>query len=134
MSALGDALRKDLERQMRAVGQRTSADMTAELRRTSPNITGDLYSSITSRYTVTPNRVTIDFVADAPYAEAVIKGARPHVIRAKNKKALSFYWPKIGGQAIFRSVNHPGNKPNPFWENVFKNSRRYIENALRNRL
>ena len=131
MGALGDALRKDLDRQMRRVGQEVAADMTNDLRLGSPNISGDLYSSITSRYVVTPDRVVIDFQADAPYAEAVIKGARPHVIRPKTKKALSFYWPKIGAQAVFRSVNHPGNKPNPFWDNVFKNTRSYIQRALR---
>ena len=131
MTALGDALRRDLERQMRVVSQRVAADMTAELRRTSPVITGDLYSSITSRYVVTPNRATIDFQAEAPYAEYVIEGTRPHVIRARNARTLSFYWPKIGGQAFFKSVNHPGNAPNPFWRRVFDQSRRFIETALR---
>ena len=131
MGNLGDALRKDLERQMRRVGQEVAADMTAELRRTSPVITGDLYSSITSRYTVTPDRVVIDFQADAPYAQYVIEGTRPHVIRATSRRSLSFYWPKIGGQAFFKSVNHPGNAPNPFWSTVFDNTRSYIQRALR---
>lgn len=131
MGNLGDALRKDLDRQMRRVGQEVAADMTAELRRTSPVITGDLYSSITSRYTVTPERVVIDFEADAPYAQYVIEGTRPHVIRATNRRSLSFYWPKMGGQAFFKSVNHPGNAPNPFWSTVFDNTRSYIQRALR---
>jgi hypothetical protein len=131
MGNLGDALRKDLDRQMRRVGQEVAADMTAELRRTTPVITGDLYSSITSRYVVTPERVVIDFEADAPYAQYVIEGTRPHVIRATNRRSLSFYWPKIGGQAFFKSVNHPGNQPNPFWRTVFDNTRSYIQRALR---
>ena len=131
MGNLGDALRKDLDRQMRRVGQEVAADMTAELRRTSPVITGDLYSSITSRYTVTPERVVIDFEADIPYAQYVIEGTRPHVIRATNRRSLSFYWPKVGGQAFFKSVNHPGNSANPFWQTVFNNTRSYIQRALR---
>jgi hypothetical protein len=131
MGNLGDALRKDMDRQMRRVGQEVAADMTAELRRTSPVITGDLYSSITSRYTVTPDRVVIDFQAEAPYAQYVIEGTRPHVIRASSGRSLSFYWPKIGGQAFFKSVNHPGNAPNPFWSTVFKNTRSYLQRALR---
>jgi hypothetical protein len=131
MGNLGDALRKDLDRQMRRVGQEVAADMTAELRRTSPVITGDLYSSITSRYTVTPERVVIDFEADIPYAQYVIEGTRPHVIRATNRRSLSFYWPKVGGQAFFKSVNHPGNSANPFWQTVFNNTRAYILRALR---
>jgi hypothetical protein len=131
MGNLGDALRKDLDRQMRRVGQEVAADMTAELRRTSPVITGDMYSSITSRYTVTPERVVIDFEADIPYAQYVIEGTRPHVIRAKAGRSLSFYWPKVGGQAFFKSVNHPGNAANPFWQTVFNNTRSYIQRALR---
>lgn len=131
MGNLGDALRRDLDRQMRRVGQEVAADMTAELRRTSPVITGDLYSSITSRYVVTPERVVIDFEADIPYAGFVIEGTRPRVIRATNRRSLSFYWPKIGGQAFFKSVNHPGNPPNPFWQTVFNNTRSYIQRALR---
>lgn len=43
-------------------------------------------------------------------------GAAPHIIQArnamvhgtKNGRVLSFYWPRIGGQAFFPRVNHPG--------------------------
>jgi hypothetical protein len=37
----------------------------------------------------------------------------------------------MGGQAFFRSVNHPGTAPNLFWVNVFKNTRQYLQRALR---
>jgi hypothetical protein len=46
------------------------------------------------------------------YAQFVHDGTRPHVIRAKNKKALKF---KIGQKVLYRQVvNHPGTKPRPF--------------------
>lgn len=45
-------------------------------------------------------------------AKWTITGTRPHIITAKGGGVLSFYWPKIGGQAFFRSVHHPGTKPN----------------------
>lgn len=55
---------------------------------------------------------------DVPYAASVHEGARPHVIRAKHAPMLSFYWPKVGRQVFFKSVNHPGNRPNPFLRNA----------------
>ena len=43
------------------------------------------------------------------YAPHVEYGTRPHIIRAKNAKALS------NGSIIFgKKVNHPGTKPQPF--------------------
>jgi hypothetical protein len=35
-------------------------------------------------------------------------GAAPHVIEAKNARALAFFWPRVGKQVFFKSVNHPG--------------------------
>lgn len=55
---------------------------------------------------------------DVPYAAAVHEGARAHVIRAKHAPMLSFFWPKVGRQVFFKSVNHPGNRPNPFLRNA----------------
>lgn len=37
---------------------------------------------------------------------------RPHVIRAKNVKALRFKWK--GGFVFFKKINHPGTEANPF--------------------
>lgn len=56
--------------------------------------------------------------ANAPYAAPVHEGARPHLIRAKHAPVLSFYWPKVGRRVFFKSVNHPGNRPNPFLSNA----------------
>jgi len=55
---------------------------------------------------------------DVPYAAAVHEGARPHIIRARRAPVLSFFWPKVGRQVFFKSVNHPGNRPNPFLSNA----------------
>ena len=43
-----------------------------------------------------------------PYALYVDKGTKPHVIRAKGKGLLHFYWPKVGRWVAFKQVNHPG--------------------------
>lgn len=50
--------------------------------------------------------------ATVPYAVFVHEGTRPHVIRARNAKALHF---QMHGRDVFcKSVHHPGTKPNPF--------------------
>lgn len=46
------------------------------------------------------------------YAVYVHEGTKPHKINAKNARALQF---PIGGMMMYRqSVNHPGNKKNPW--------------------
>lgn len=45
------------------------------------------------------------------YAWFLEDGTKPHVIAAKNAKALRFMFPQFSGKYIFRkSVNHPGTK------------------------
>jgi hypothetical protein len=45
----------------------------------------------------------------APHWVYVLFGTRAHIIRAKHKKAL-----KVPGWGVFKSVQHPGTKANPF--------------------
>lgn len=73
-----------------------------------PVATGELRESLGVR--VEPNRVLVGPSAKhAPYVEF---GTGPHVIKARNKKALAF---KAGGQTVVvRQVNHPGTKAQPF--------------------
>jgi len=59
-------------------------------------------------------------------------GARPHVIRAVNAKALAFFWPVVGRQVFFRQVNHPGFPGIHYAENAFNSMRTEIVNKLTN--
>lgn len=55
---------------------------------------------------------------DTEYAAFVEFGTKPHVIRAKNAKALAF---KMGGQTVIvRKVNHPGTKAKPYVRPAFE--------------
>lgn len=47
-------------------------------------------------------------------------GAKPHVIRARNAKALSFFWDVVGGQVFFKQVNHPGFPGIRYMERAFQ--------------
>lgn len=92
----------ELEREMvRAFG----LAVRDEARREAPVKTGTLRKSIV----LDKGRV----LAKAPHGLYVHEGTKPHVIRARRAPVLAFRG--RDGQMVFRrSVNHPGNKPNPF--------------------
>lgn len=73
-----------------------------------PRKTGNLKASV--KKVVTGNRGLV-FVSkyQAPYYTWVLDGTRPHKIVPKNKKAL-----RVPGFGVFKSVQHPGTKSNPF--------------------
>lgn len=67
-----------------------------------------------------PFRVEVEVVSDTEYAAAVHEGSKPHVIRAKNAKALHFFW---HGREVFRaSVHHPGTKARPYLRNALNDA------------
>jgi hypothetical protein len=53
-----------------------------------------------------------DVTSTAPHSLFVIRGTRPHTITGN--PFLSFFWPKLGRNVVFRSVRHPGTKANNF--------------------
>lgn len=107
--------------------------MEQELRRTSPKITQELEKSITVRITTTGDVIRAEAVAEADHAAPVIKGARSHIIEAK-KPGGFLRFPDSAGVFIFRrSVNHPGNQPNPFWDASIKRWRVFLQ-QMSNRL
>jgi hypothetical protein len=55
-------------------------------------------------------RVVGQVISDANYSMAVHAGARPHVIRARRKKAL--WWE--GADHPVKQVNHPGVRARPW--------------------
>lgn len=57
--------------------------------------------------------VTADVEVVQDYAMAVHEGSRPHVIRPRRVKALTFKLPGVG-RVFAKSVNHPGAKPRPW--------------------
>lgn len=75
--------------------------------------TGHLEASITTRHR--PERLRSEVGLDdgvAIYGKFVHDGTKPHIIRAKNGKALR--WPSGGKFAFRRMVRHPGTRPDKF--------------------
>ena len=99
-----------------AEAKRLADDVTRVAREKAPFRTGYLRSMILPDAVVirSPFHVETGVTSNAPYSIFVHQGTRPHVIRAVNARALSFYWPRVGRQVFFASVNHPGTRPNPF--------------------
>jgi HK97 gp10 family phage protein len=66
--------------------------------------------------------------AGAPHALPVEEGARPHVIKARFRRALA--WPIEGGFAFAKAVNHPGNRPQPFLRPALERHEADIEDEI----
>lgn len=73
-----------------------------------PRKTGKLKASV-KKQTFGSRGLVFVSKAIAPHAFFVLEGTRPHKIVAKHKGAL-----RVPGWGIFKSVQHPGTKANPF--------------------
>lgn len=95
-------------------------EVAREARRLAPKRTGALERGISADPVQRTGPWTLEsgVTGRARHSAPVHEGARPHVIRARNAAALSFYWPKVGRRVFFARVNHPGNRPNPFLRNA----------------
>lgn len=81
---------------------------------------GTLRDSIVKRPAMEGDTITFVVGSDDPIALLHHEGTQPHVIAARRKPRLVFFWPKVGRVVSFKRVNHPGTKPN-----------RYLTDALR---
>ena len=84
-------------------------------------VTGHLRRSISHKVYINEGIVS----ANTKYAEGVEKGTKPHVIRAKKKKAL--YWQ--GANHPVKVVNHPGSRAKPYLIPALKSEQpKFIQN------
>lgn len=85
-----------------------------------PKRTGQYAANIRSRPLTVSDGAGFEVLSPAPLGKWIQQGTRPHPIVARRVKFLRFYWPKVGRVVYFRSVNHPGTKPNPFMAVAYK--------------
>lgn len=91
-----------------------AVDLTAALKRDCPVDTGLSRAAIHYEVKKAGRRIEIVMPGVLLYVEF---GTPPHIIRAKNAKALHF---KVDGEDVFaKTVHHPGTRPNPFIRNIF---------------
>lgn len=106
-------MRRELNQRVRIYGRTLANEWERELKRNNPVQTGNMRDRTTVRDSARGDGVIVTAVVDTDYAEYVSEGTRPHVITAKNARALRFSW--HGRTVYFRSVNHPGTRANPWW-------------------
>lgn len=82
------------------------------MRVTAPKRTGRMANSLRMTMRATRTAVIGTITASPKYTHFVERGTRPHVIRARRKRALKFHG--RNGLVIVKSVKHPGTKPRPF--------------------
>lgn len=86
--------------------------------------TGHLRRSIAYKTTSTEGTV---HTSNVKYARSIEDGSKPHIIRAKNKKAL--YW--AGASHPVKQVKHPGSKAKPFLKPAFEAEKPKFINNLK---
>jgi hypothetical protein len=137
-----DALRTEIRRKAERIARASAVQLEADLKRTAPiGDTKRLQKSTTVRVTGVGDVIVTEAVVDVPYAEPVIKGARPHVIKPRKGQFLAFAWGAApanirklpDGRVLVRQVNHPGNEPNTFFVEGI-NRWRLILQQMANRL
>ncbi len=95
--------------------------MQADLRAKAPRKTGQMAAKTTVVLTGRPPNITADAIVDTRYAAAVIKGARPHKIRARDGEALVF------GGRFSTEVDHPGIKANKYFSEITRRWGIYLQ-------
>lgn len=85
---------------------------------------GTLRDSIVKRLvTGGPEGARILVGSEDPIALWHHEGTKPHVIRARRKPMLVFFWPKVGRVVYFKQVNHPGTQPNRYLTDALQDLR-----------
>lgn len=105
----------------------SAQQLQSVLKQTSPRDTGLMQS----KTTVQAQGLTATAKAATDYASMVREGTRPHVIRPRRKKVLSFYWPRLGRQMFLPRVNHPGTRGNTWWDQGIAKWQDYLQEGLR---
>lgn len=97
---------------------RAKLQVRAKNPRLGPANRSNLADTIVKRFSASGLSVLCEIGSPASYAGYVHDGTPPHIIRARNAKALRFFSQtaaKTGSGIVFRQmVNHPGTKPNRF--------------------
>lgn len=75
---------------------------------------GTLRDSIVTRIVEDGPNPAVKVGSDDPIAFMHHEGTVPHVIRARRKPMLVFYWRRVGAVVAFKKVNHPGTQPNRY--------------------
>ncbi len=129
-----EALLTEKRERIRALGRR----YVEIARQEAPERTGKFRKSLIYRTFQSGDEVGFTAYSQQPLGTFIVLGTKPHIIQARQKSALYFFWPKVGMDTIvpkgggFKThvaggrlwigkgyVNHPGTQPNPYHERAY---------------
>ena len=108
----------------RVVVAKTAFDTVAGAQGRVPVDTGNLKNSIGQD--IDDDGLGFEAGPTANYGAAVEYGAAPHVIKARNAKAL--FWPDA--EHPVKKVNHPGNAPQPYMRPAFEQAIKPLDQVM----
>ena len=116
-------VRSDVQKVLKKSGFNIEAKAKLNITNNGSVKTGHLRRGVTTD--IGNMEVTVH-TSNIKYARGVEEGTRPHIIRAKNKKAL--YWK--GAKHPVKSVRHPGSRAKPFLIPAFEKEKEVIMKDL----
>ena len=116
-------IRSDVQKVLKKSGFNIEARAKRNITNNGSVKTGHLRRGVTTD--IGNMEVTVH-TSNIKYARGVEEGTRPHIIRAKNKKAL--YWK--GAKHPVKSVRHPGSRAKPFLIPAFEKEKEVITKDL----
>ena len=116
-------IRSDVQKVLKKSGFNIEAKAKLNIANNGSVKTGHLRRGITTD--VGNMEVTVH-TSNIKYARGVEEGTKPHIIRAKGKKAL--YWK--GAKHPVKSVRHPGSRAKPFLITAFEKEKEVIMKDL----
>ena len=116
LGQMSDTVRSDVQKVLKNTGFKIESKAKLNLNNNRSVKTGHLMRSISTD--VGNMEVTVH-TSNVKYARLVEEGTRPHVIRAKGKRAL--YWK--GARQPVRKVNHPGSRAKPYLIPAFESEK-----------
>jgi hypothetical protein len=107
LKGTSEDIRSDIQNVIKKAGFNIERNAKQNIANNGSVVTGHLRRGITTD--VGNMEVTVH-TSNIKYARGVEYGTKPHVIKAKNKKAL--YWK--GAKHPVKQVNHPGSRAKPY--------------------
>ena len=119
LKGTNEDIRSDVQKVLKKSGFNIEAKAKLNIANNGSVKTGHLRRGITTD--VGNMEVTVH-TSNIKYARGVEEGTRPHIIKAKNKKAL--YWK--GAKHPVKSVRHPGSRAKPFLIPAFEKEKEVL--------
>ena len=107
LKGTSEDIRADVQKVIKKAGFNIERNAKQNITNNGSVVTGHLRRGITTNV---GNMEATVHTSNIKYARGVEYGTKPHVIKAKNKKAL--YWK--GAKHPVKSVRHPGSRAKPF--------------------